>query len=126
MDSELKFQWVEALTDGTHLQAEGLLYKGNNDRGIPRMCCLGVLEHVCGNDTDIFNSAVTEEPPSMPSDLADKRKSPKEILQQVWKDKRWDGDNSEPYEGTLEGYLAHMNDYGATFQQIADYIDQNI
>jgi hypothetical protein len=131
MDPELKFNWTTALRGGNYLQAEGVLYDGKSyddkpDEGKPRMCCLGVLEHVCGNEIDVFRGedAVTEIQ-HMPDDLKDVRKSPVDVLKQPWSDKRWDGDEGM-FTANLEGYLAHMNDYGKSFEEIADYIEKHI
>jgi hypothetical protein len=127
MNPELKSIWIAALRDGSHIQAEGVLFEGLTEDGRPKMCCLGVLEHVCGNEIEMFNTIdeSDREILHMPDDLRDARKSPKDVLNQSWEDKSWNGD-MPPYKATLGGYLAHMNDYGATFNQIADYIEKHI
>lgn len=128
MEPELKSRWIEALTDGSHIQAEGVLYDGSTDRGIPKMCCLGVLEHVCGNDIQVFKQALEEETHlALPEDLKDAQKAPKDFLKQPWEGRRWDRDTEEDkYTGDLEGYLAHMNDYGRSFEEISEYINENL
>jgi hypothetical protein len=132
MDPELKSNWIEALRSGGYSQAEGVLYEGRDTDDKPKMCCLGVLEHVCGNGFHVFTSDTYVDDDGdcqriqhMPDDLGDARKSPKDVLKQPCKGKRFDGEEFE-YEGELEGYLAHMNDYGMNFEGIADYIEENL
>lgn len=131
MEPELKSRWIDALRGGHYVQAEGVLFDGMDPEEKPKMCCLGVLEHLCGNEFHIFTGTENnledgQDLQHMPDDLRDARKSPQDILKQEWKDKRWDGSAEPDFEGHLEAYLAHMNDYGKNFEEIADYIEENL
>ncbi len=47
MDKELKAKWVAALRSGEFKQAQGRMLAEDG-----AMCCLGVLEAVCGTDSE--------------------------------------------------------------------------
>ena len=116
MKPELKSKWIDALTSGEYVQAVGELYAGETEHGKPMMCCLGVLEHICGTNCDDMKCC------EMPSDIDDsnevKHKSPDDVLDQLI-----------PTDGvskSLGTILAKMNDEGGSFEQIADYINVNL
>jgi len=106
MNPEIKRVWVRALRSGRYKRAEGALRI--DFQGEPHFCCLGVL-----------------------CDLGEK------------KDWRERGDGTASY-GSASSYLpkvverlaavppkvqrrlATMNDEGATFAEIADYIEENL
>lgn len=106
MDQELKTKWVEALRSGDYLQAPAVLYVAGS--GKPKMCCLGVLEHICGTPLSVLTGF------HMPAQIKN-RKSP--VL----------GFDPSNKEMALENVLANMNDnLNMTFEQIANYIEKNL
>lgn len=117
MEITLKSKWIEALTNGEYIQTKGLLFDGYLEDGKPKMCCLGVLESICGTNNDIILGL------AMPYDIKDEkynviRKSPEEILGQTI--------CLEGVSTTIETNLASMNDEGKTFEEIAEYIKENL
>lgn len=113
MDPELKSKWIEALKSGDYLQTQGRLYAGDDlENGKPCMCCLGVLEAVCG--TNKYEMEYKE----MPSDLTDS-KSPADVLMQLVP-------VTVVVSESLGSKLAGMNDSGKSFDEIADYIKENL
>lgn len=118
LDPEIKANWVKALRGGDYIQVQQVLYAGEIDNKY-EMCCLGVLEHVCGRSVNDFDPADGDD--QLPSYLDDP-KSPVDILRQVIPSD-WDHGR----RSTVEGYLAHLNDSkGFTFEEIADFIDKNL
>jgi len=118
LNPQLKASWVDALTNGTYVQAKDVMYKTTvND--VHEMCCLGVLEHICGSTIDELR--IAED--NMPEGMLD-RKSPESVLSQKVELTRIN--NLSIYRGSLEGYLAHMNDGGKSFEEIANFIKENL
>jgi hypothetical protein len=105
MNRELRDKWVAALRSGEYKQARGWLsHKGG-------YCCLGVLCDVAGlsrNHRDpvefVFNDAGRDDDEM--------------ILGALRKDVDGDGDYAKR--------LAELNDNGASFDEIADYIEAHI
>ena len=102
MNKKLKQKWVKALRSGRYKQTTGMLQLGR------AYCCLGVLCRIAG---------------------ARKRPRTNEF---VW---RGEADWSElpdtmradlGLDLKAEGHLVNMNDGGKTFDQIADYIEENL
>lgn len=124
MDPELKQKWTSALRGSDYIQAKEIMYHEGMSKtsGKLAMCCLGVLEHLCGTDISRMDMYMAE---FMPDHVKGGRRSPEESLKQ---EVRFPHLKSEgrTFVGTFEGYLAHMNDYGKTFKEIADFIDKNI
>jgi len=88
------------------------------------MCCLGVLEHVCG--AHLYDYPAQDDDTQMPSNMKGGRRSPGEVLIQLVSGVRYDEHAGAKFDGDLETYLAHMNDNGKDFEEIADYIDKNL
>jgi hypothetical protein len=124
MNPELRDKWTDALRSGRYVQATEVMYdKLNSEQtGKLYMCCLGVLEHVCGTSTDAM--AELAEDCQMPCYLPE-RKSPEWVMRQKHVDKHLINPE-DLYRADFEEYLAHMNDSGKTFDQIADYIEKHI
>lgn len=115
MESGLKSRWIDALTGGEYLQARGTLFDGyvKEEGGKPKMCCLGVLEHICGTPPEEMETC--EMPDVIPDAGAN---SPDDVLNQLI-----------PTDGVskkLCAILADMNDTGKSFEQIAEYIKENL
>ena len=97
MDKELKAKWVAALRSGKYKQGQGRLRSVDDT-----FCCLGVLADVEGKTW--------------------------ELIQQVYvvDGERWAVYGSYHLPTDAVGRLAHMNDEGSTFEELADYIEENL
>lgn len=96
MDAELKARWLKALRSGKYQQGRRMLLAGDG-----AMCCLGVLATICGaSRSDILERRLSH----LPADL------------------RLSGLPSD----ADQKQLASMNDIGASFMAIADYIAEHI
>lgn len=112
MKKDLKKRWVEALRSGDYEQGDGALCRIYGDNAL--YCCLGVLvELVRGED-------VWEKIPN-----------------QRWLIPRAAsiGDTAFPSSTFLDSVglktefadeVAHKNDFGHSFEEIADWIEENI
>jgi hypothetical protein len=101
MKAELKSKWVEALRSGNYEQGRGLL------RAEDQYCCLGVLCEVAGIECTLSESDGVYA---------------------------FDGESQLPRDDTYNALglsskigenLAYKNDYGRSFSEIADYIEQS-
>lgn len=113
LNKEVKTKWLEALRGDQYTQANGVMYKETID-GKHSMCCLGVLEHICGTPLETF--LVGDN--GFPDDLGRYRKSPREGLREPISNIGIDSVNS------IEAYLAEMNDEGKSFEEIALFIEK--
>lgn len=102
MNPELKAKWVEALRSGKYKQAQGKLRTHEGDAH----CCLGVLCEVMGLE------------PRGPGYFM-----PDKALRTVGLNKSVPGLGSR---GVTQAYLITMNDSGAPFSEIADWIEANL
>ncbi len=109
MNQELKSKWLEALRSGRYDQGTGSLRVKLPDDGIDRYCCLGVL-------CDITNSS-----------LWDKRIGPGRMTFEGSFNylPQWVRDHAGVSDA-VQANLSKMNDGGQTFEQIADYIEDNL
>lgn len=107
MDKKIKTKWLKALRGGQYDQAKSALC----DSGTA-FCCLGVLIDIQGAywDTDDYGDWT----PVLPSG----RKSGKTDLPPHTYSAR--------IPRKMQDTLARMNDEGATFVEIADYIEQKL
>lgn len=117
MDSELKARWVTALTSGEYEQAKDKLYAGTSESGIHKMCCLGVLEHICGTSLDDFLDM--EDDGEYPESIKYPQ-CPLEIIQQPI----YELGPIEERKGQVGYFLARMNDTGKSFEEIAQFIEK--
>lgn len=106
MDRELRDKWVAALRSGEYEQGTGWLLKIGDD-GKKRYCCLGVLSEVCGVEWGEPGASGEIDPIEGYRGLVPKS------LGGVLHDK-------------YEAYLSTMNDVGSTFEEIADWIEENL
>ncbi len=113
LDAELKKTWVTALRGTAYVQSTGKLYTGTNEKGQHQMCCLGVLEHLCGTPIEEFKDH------GMPVMLGDP-KGPVDILRQMAPD-TW----PEKYSSVGHTF-ANLNDGGRSFEEIAQFIEENL
>lgn len=119
MDATIKAQWLEALRSGKYKQGKGALHNKSDDS----YCCLGVLCEVMG----------------VPEFHGDGDRESSEFINFGTIDDF--SSTSLPYQvrrvaGLLDGYgcfagpmgedesLAHMNDTGASFEEIAKIIEE--
>lgn len=112
MDEELKAKWVAALRSGEYKQARGEML--SSDGG---MCCLGVLERICGTPVETiakYNYDITITKPGVDRNSPD---------QSDWELR------DIPID--VRNTLADLNDGRSgkrehSFAEIADYIEANL
>lgn len=113
MQEELKGKWIEALRSGNYRQGTGLL-KCDAEGGLTRYCCLGVLcELVDPNKfkrRDLGGGRYDYGVHGLSSDVT----LPSNVQHEV-------GLSDEECNT-----LAEKNDGGYTFQDIANYIEDNL
>lgn len=120
MPKELKEKWITALRSGNYGQAKQVMYdKWLSEDGKPFMCCLGVLEHICGTPVEDMEDS---DNIVFPKDVETPR-SPEEFLI----------DATPVGEHPIAHILAWMNDgyehkaiKRHSFAEIADWIDENL
>lgn len=118
MNQEIKQKWVEALESGKYKQGKGRLKSDD------AYCCLGVLCDLYINETG--NGEWIKEEKDLPED------SPKHAFMDngIVSDlilpfyvKKWAGlDSSSPCVGDKP--LVDLNDFGSSFKEIAQLINQ--
>lgn len=113
LEPEFKKTWLAALRGTQYVQAKGKLYAGIDEKGQYHMCCLGVAEHLCGTSVEAFGEI------GMPSMLNEPNSPVKVFTQDV--PASWPNKHS-----TVGHYLAIMNDGGKTFEEIAQFIEENL
>ena len=113
MDAEIKARWVKALRSGEYVQTAGFLWrtKFHHIDGIPGNCCLGVLARIEGLESQEVDDGVRA---FEFMGRCDSVALPVGYIQKIGLD--W----------MVHNQLANMNDNGATFDQIADWIEQNL
>lgn len=115
MNQEVKEIWVKALRSGKYIQGKERLRNVTDN-----YCCLGVL---CDLHREMTDSSIWTR--SLSGDFLygnDGAKSSTVLPGIVM---NWAGLNDENPEITIMGTtLAHMNDDGVSFEEIADIIEQ--
>ena len=102
MDAELKAKWLVALRGDEFKQTTNCL---RDSRGL---CCLGVLAEVLGCSWDRC------ETPTLDGESI------------RHKNGDWLQESIVDIPTEIQKYLAGMNDTGASFSEIADYIERNL
>ena len=103
LPKEFAEQWIKALRSGEYAQCDSVLYSGETDQ----YCCLGVACRIVNVDTVILNQVElpymlgTHVPKALPEAL-------------------------HGHGHMLSEYLAGLNDDGATFEEIADWIEKHV
>ena len=124
MRAEIKKKWVAALRSGKYMQGDGALRKveydcddeGNEVAGPERFCCLGVLCDIvepkkwAKHDANEWTNGHNEG-----------GGFPREDLQ---KKLGLDKPHSRSSDETVAEKLAHMNDEGKSFKEIANWIEK--
>jgi hypothetical protein len=116
MKKKVKKLWVEALKSGEYSQGTGGLRDGD------LFCCLGVLCDIHAKETSSEWAAPTFKSFSSYSGYT---------VTLPTKVAKWAGlENNDPIvkspSGTDEEHLSVLNDGGATFEQIAGLIDEQL
>lgn len=103
LDPELKAKWIAALRSGEYKQAKGVLWDRTNDS----YCCHGVLCRVLGKDDEyiLANLGMIPNFDGYP-----------EILRPI----------NGLDEGDIGRHLAALNDTGISFNEIANWIEENL
>ena len=99
-----KKQWLKALRSGKYQQGKDNLRSTDN-----KFCCLGVAAHVVGC-TCITGKSYIENDSEYSSKIRGISKVPKILIG----------------NGDIPGELADMNDRGTSFDDIADWIQENL
>lgn len=118
--TKVRDQWIEALLSGKYIQGTGLLkqqvYNEAKDKDVDSHCCLGVLCEILGTDEPDYGTFFYDGNPmeSIPT-------------HKFWEDlgfsKYTDDDGCDIL--TMD-HLAEMNDSGASFREIAEWIKENL
>lgn len=109
MNKEIKARWIAALRSGKYHQTDSWL---NAHDG---MCCLGVL-------CDLLHPEEWDSGCDVRSIRGENQLPPAEIMREVGLPPGARGDDPV----TVVNKLAEMNDDGATFVQIADFIEKTL
>lgn len=136
MNPEIKQKWVDALRSGKYAQTQGVLCNGNGIDGEPgSFCCLGVLADILGQEwikdssynrsIPVYGFICSENELNENGDRGglNTAELPDSILEQTG------------LKGPIVGKLMLMNDgqqnelhniEPQSFDQIADYIEENL
>lgn len=98
LPQEFKEKWIAALRSGEYKQDKGALQTNNG------YCCLGVAAHLCGYMEDKLMNNIGVLTRRTFANIPDG------LL----------------YATAIQQELIEMNDEGKTFNEIADYIEQNL
>lgn len=117
MNAEIKQKWIKALQSGEFFQTTGVLRETDN-----KYCCLGVLCELYARETNVGWAYDSD---NGDYDFLHHRASlPDDVLY-------WAGLEDEfGWSGVRENgsrfNLAHLNDGGTTFPEIAEVIEKNL
>ena len=120
MDREIKARWVAALRSGEYEQGRGSLRMGD------AFCCLGVLCDIAVKD-GVIGEPTIEEGEYAYGRFMEKGVLPTEV--EVWSGLHIDDpvvitDNSDSYP--LSESLSTLNDEGMSFEEIAEFIEDQL
>lgn len=108
MDKELKAKWVAALRSGQYKQGKGKLLANDG-----AMCCLGVLEAVCGTDVETIAAFA--------ADLCITKSRRKTTSEEDYELREIPLDVRDKLADLNDGWLGHKS-----FAEIADFIEANL
>jgi hypothetical protein len=113
MNPDLKKRWVAALRSGEYEQGEGLLSYTETASGITYYCCIGVLCDILKDESDLFAVSYFINKVNYYgysyNTLSEEQREYVKILSPIMKE------------------LIDLNDNQlATFNEIADYIEENL
>lgn len=116
MDKEIKIKWLEALRSGKYIKGRNCLRKTTVIDGITSYCCLGVLCDIVNPDAWKQRNVLTSDAVQtivISSHLNETGLPAFEIKESCQLNIR------------KCQTLAHMNDDGKSFEEIAKYIEEN-
>ena len=122
-----KQAWIDALRSGEFNQCTGALGKLDPDTGTMSYCCLGVLATIAGVGNRQYTFSLTD--PMVVFDFDDEVSSSGIIPEAFCSTIVSDLDLSQDIKGQanttddLMRVLSSKNDRGASFNQIADYLE---
>lgn len=123
MNPEIKKRWVEALRSGKYQQGRQFLAEAEEEEGIVKYCCLGVLCEVMGIERSLQDSRYYVYGGG-PSGGRSCYYLPAEAVEQAG----FTEQNPEvlvEISGRRDG-LANLNDQGLSFNKIADIIEKQL
>lgn len=143
MNAEVKALWLEALRSGKYLQTPKMLKatsraifgnaleEGDPDADKVRYCCLGVLAELAIEAGELDGCKEAANRPGIFQFFAyyqhDDGTKDTESHPQAWETMPgWRVQNWAGLEREIDGYLATANDHGATFGQLADFIEAEL
>lgn len=103
LPADFAHQWLAALRSGKYKQVQNSLYNGKNEG----FCCLGVAEYILGTPKELLEDF------TIPDLLANPR-CPHVLFCNV------------EQEFSLGNEVASFNDNGFTFEEIADWVEENV
>lgn len=112
MNAKIKTRWIKALRSGKYMQGQNLLHQTESGQKEHRYCCLGVLCELAVKSNIIPPPRIWRSEPSVYNYSGNTGALP-------FKVKYW----SRLSERDAVG-LAGMNDSGASFKEIARYIER--
>jgi hypothetical protein len=108
MDAQLKQHWINALRSGKYRQGKGFLQKNN------KFCCLGVLCDIVDSSRWSYNKEDNIWEWGIPHLIISSVKLSLDILQEI------------QLASDIQNFLINLNDIGKSFEEIAQYIEDNI
>lgn len=120
LDPDFKKKWVVALRSGEYKQGEEFLAQQDVDTNEYSYCCLGVAGHLCGiNEENLAEGQLFED------DFDYSDKVPKQLQGQTMKGQH----NFNPIVRVLTDMndgVGNFKNNKQSFEQIADWIEQNL
>ena len=115
LPKEFAEKWLEVLTSGKYNQATGVLYDPSKDG----YCCLGLAASICGvsNQEMEYKNFIQGDNFSFEEITQIRKKGYPEELSTI---------DRYACDKILGGVLAQMNDNGYTFEEIAEWIRENV
>ena len=122
MNADLKQQWIDALRSKQYKQGKKVLCQVD-EKGKESFCCLGVLFDIAGGEVDGEWSEVKSGNFFCSNIRSAKVKSAKSSNEEFLPKGfiKFSG-----VEREAQSKLAEMNDYGHSFKEIADWIEENL
>ena|SRR5688500_2877066 len=117
LPKEFATRWLAALRSGKYDQANERLVDISGHKW--SYCCLGLAEYIEGQDPQLMYDREWTLPNCIILETDYESKVPTELQTEFYM-------RDTTRTQSLAGTLAHMNDTGSTFEQIADWIEQNV
>lgn len=122
MIEAIKDKWVAALRSGEYKQGQNKLVNADGS-----FCCLGVLCELAHKEGIVNNKEVIvdEETPLNPGTYYDKAWAYLPLSVQDWAGMRSSAGSFFEETNPRERHLSHINDSGASFEDIANTIEKH-